>query len=67
MPLLLRIGFAIVAAGLAIDVVHHGAGAGGPWAELSGHVLSLIGMLVVLAGLLTTAVRAHRPTDRSTP
>lgn len=65
MPRLLRAGFAIVSAGLVVDLAYHGAGAGGPWAELSGHVLSLIGMLVVMAGLFTTAMRAvaHRPTD----
>ena len=63
MPRLLRAGFAIVAAGLVVDLAHHGLGAGGTWAELAGHLLSLIGMLVVMAGLLTTAVRAvaHRP------
>lgn len=65
MPGLLRIGFAVVASGLAVDLTHHGLGAGGAWAELSGHLLSLIGMLVVMAGLLITAVRAvaHRPID----
>lgn len=64
MPTLLRAGFAIVASGLVVDLAYHGAGAGGPWAELSGHVLSLVGTLVVMAGLVTTAVRAaHRPID----
>ena len=63
MPRLLRTGFAIVASGLVVDVAYHAAGAGGPWAELSGHVLSLSGMLVVMASLLTAAVHAHRPTD----
>lgn len=64
MPRLLRAGFAIVASGLVVDLAYHGIGAGGRAAELSGHLLSLTGMLVVMAGLLTTAVRAvaHRPT-----
>jgi hypothetical protein len=61
-PRLLRVGFAIVASGVVVDLAYHGAGVGGPRAELSGHVLSLIGMLVVMAGLVTSAVRsAHRP------
>lgn len=68
MPRLLRIGFAIVAAGLVADVAYHVAGAGGAWGELAGHLLSLTGMLVVMAGLLTTAVAtARRPHRRSTP
>lgn len=65
MPRLLRAGFAIIAAGLVADLAYHGLGVGGAWAEFSGHLLSLLGMLVVMAGLLTTAVRAvaHRPLD----
>ena len=64
MPRLLRAGFAIVAIGLVVDLAYHGLHAGA-WAELAGHLLSLIGMLVVMAGLFTTAVRAvaHRPID----
>lgn len=65
MPRLLRTGFATVASGLVVDLVYHGLGAGGVRTELLGHLLSLMGMLVVMAGLLTTAVRAvaHRPID----
>lgn len=65
MPRLLRVGFAVVAAGLVADVAYHAAGAGGAAGELAGHVLSLAGMLVVLAGVFTTAVRtrACRPID----
>ncbi|HEX8001942.1 MAG TPA: hypothetical protein VF519_04535 [Mycobacteriales bacterium] len=59
MPLLLKAGFAILAAGAVVDVLSHASIAGGDTAALVGHLLSLSGMLVALAGVLTSAVRAR--------
>lgn len=59
MPLVLRVGFWIVASGAVVDVLHHASSVGGDGTALAAHLLSLLGMLVVLAGLLTTAVRAR--------
>lgn len=59
MPLVLRVGFAIVALGAVVDVTHHASAVGGDTTALAGHLLSLFGMLVVMAGVLTSAARAR--------
>ncbi|HEV2891427.1 MAG TPA: hypothetical protein VGX28_13725 [Frankiaceae bacterium] len=59
MPLVLRVGFWIVASGAVVDVLSHASVVGGDGAALAGHLLSLLGMLVALAGVLMSAVRAR--------
>ena len=59
MPLVLRAGFGIVASGAVLDVLHHASVAGGDATALAAHLLSLLGMVVVMAGVLMSAVRAR--------
>lgn len=59
MPVVLRVGFVIVAVGAVVDVVCHASGHGDTVAALAGHLLSLLGMLVVMAGVYLSAARAR--------
>lgn len=55
-----RTGFAIVAAGAVIDIGYHLAprptGAAG-WAGLAGHLVTFLGMVIVMAGIFGVGLR----------
>lgn len=57
-----RIGFAVLIAGFFIDVVTHVLGATGPAMDI-GHLVTLGGMVLALAGLFRVAWRGGTAPD----
>ena len=58
MPLPLRIGLLLAAAGGAVDLVAH-ASLDSPVTELLGHLVTLAGMVLAMTGVLVTALRTR--------
>ncbi len=65
MPTLLGAGLGVTVGGGVIDVLTHAGAVGGPATELTGHVVTLAGMVVAMSSVLATATRSRvaRPTD----
>ncbi len=57
LPLLTQVGFAALFVGLVLDVLAHLGWASG---MVAGHLLTLAGMVVALAGVLVLAVHGPR-------
>jgi hypothetical protein len=57
LPLAMRIGFVLLAPGLAADVLVHGGLIASPVLADWGHVLVLAGMLLALAGAVARGLR----------
>jgi hypothetical protein len=68
-PLGSRFGLAVMALGIAADVVAHldpgieGAQSGASGAELSAHLVVFVGMAVVLLGVVIDGLRSGRRSD----
>jgi hypothetical protein len=66
LPLLMRVGLAIAALGAAIDIGYHllsdAAGAGHGPVAFTGHLVTLIGMVITLFGLFGAALK-RRPLE----
>jgi hypothetical protein len=64
LPVVVRRGFVVVAAGAVVDTAYHvlprrpGLGA---WAGLAGHLITLVGMVIVMVGVLGVALRNRHP------
>jgi hypothetical protein len=76
LPLLARIGLAVLVFGGAVDVNAHAlaagqnSAAGHTAAEMAGHVIAFVGMVLVLAGVVVDGIRQtslRRASDRRTP
>jgi hypothetical protein len=70
LPMLMQVGLAIAALGGAIDIGYHllsnAAGAGHSPVAFTGHLVTLIGMVITLFGLFGAALR-RRPLEAKTP
>lgn len=66
-PLVSKVGAGVLLLGIGVDLFHHLGGSehiGHPPATaFTGHVLSLIGMALVLAGVIQVAVQTLRRAD----
>jgi hypothetical protein len=64
LPRLTRGGFALVVTGGLLDIAYHLAPAGGgllEWTGLTGHLVTLLGMLTAMAGVLSVGLRRRHP------
>ena len=59
-PLAARLGLPVLAAGAALDAAAHGWGPAAAGLADAGHLITLVGMLLVVAGLLSAGVRCRR-------
>ena len=63
-----KVGLAVIAVGLLLDLTEHGfvshandvVVAGFPFAEHAAHLVVIVGMVLVLAGVVADGVRIHR-------
>lgn len=63
-----KVGLAVIALGLLLDLTEHGfvshaddvVVAGFPLAEHAAHLVVIVGMVLVLAGVVADGVRIHR-------
>lgn len=63
-----KVGLAVIAFGLLLDVTQHGfvshandvVVAGFPLAEHAAHLVVIVGMVLVLSGIVADGVRIHR-------
>jgi hypothetical protein len=66
LPRVMKLGLSIVAVGLVVDIGYHAfsdaPGAGHGPIAFSGHLMTLIGMLVTMSGLLGVAFK-RRPAE----
>jgi hypothetical protein len=64
LPRLTRGGFVLVVAGGLMDTAYHLTPAGRgvlEWTGLIGHLVTLLGMLIAMAGVLTVGLRNRHP------
>jgi hypothetical protein len=64
LPRLIRGGFALVVTGGLLDIAYHltPARRGAlEWTGLAGHLVTLSGMLIAMAGVLSVALRKRHP------
>jgi hypothetical protein len=65
-PIVSKAGIVVIALGMFADLVAHldaglaGAGASMTGAQLSAHLVTFLGMVLVLAGVVTDGVRQNR-------
>ena len=64
LPLLARGGFVLVVMGGLMDTAYHFTPAGRgvlEWTGLIGHLVTLLGMLIAMGGVLTVGLRNRHP------
>ncbi len=73
LPTVMRVGFVVVVVGFAIDVLYHltthTSGLRAPCCGVGfiGHAVTLVGMLVSIAGIFEPLLRPSRRHDRERP